>query len=359
MKPTSILGSLGLLAAATWTLSAQGTTPTARFTPASTFAVPGRVDSGVPLLWTRIDGVQTLVAFTSWGGIPQRLAGPDLEHLQPAGEVSLSPHPGNGIWFESVIANEADDTWYAFYHHEIPADLCGRHDRSLTSIGAARSTDRGLNWDNLGIVVDVPAGSAACSSTNRFVLGGVGDVSAMVDREWKDIYLYFGMYSRDPRSQGVGVARLAWADRDAPRGQAAIWNDRAWLHPVQDEATGEWQFPAGTPLVAVSKPWHDGNNTVDAFWGPSIHWNTYLGRYVMLLNRSKDEQYNNDGIYVSYAPTLDNPTAWTAPRKILNSGGWYPLIAGSEPGSGTDKQMGQRARFFLTGRSTSILEFRR
>jgi hypothetical protein len=348
-----------VLAVATWTLTAQGATPIARFTQASTFNVPGRVDSGVPLLWTRIDGVRTLVAFTSWGGIPQRLAGPDLEHLQPAGEVSISHHPGHGIWFESVIADEADEAWYAFYHHEVPADLCGRPDRSLVSIGAARSTDRGFTWDNLGIVVDVPAGSAACGSTNRFVIGGVGDVNAMVDGEWKDIYLFYGMYSRDPRSQGVGVARIAWADRDAPRGQARIWNDGAWLYPVQDEATGDWQFPAGTAIVPVTKPWHNGDNIVDAFWGPSIHWNTHLVRYVMLLNRAKDEQYNNDGIYVSYAATLDDPTAWTAPHKILNGGNWYPLIIGSETGTGTDKQMGQRARFFLTGRSSSFIEFRK
>ena len=42
-------------------------------------------------------------------------------------------------------------------------------------------------------------------------------------------------------------------------------------------------------------------------WGPSIHWNTYLERYVMLLNRAKDESFNNEGIYVSYARTLMIP----------------------------------------------------
>jgi hypothetical protein len=34
-----------------------------------------------------------------------------------------------------------------------------------------------------------------------------------------------------------------------------------------------------------------------------------------------------------------------------------PLIAGSEPGIGTDKQMGRIARFFLTGRSMHYIEF--
>jgi hypothetical protein len=108
----------------------------------------------------------------------------------------------------------------------------------------------------------------------------------------------------------------------------------------------------------VTRAWHDADAAVDAFWGPSIHWNTYLERYVMLLNRARDENYNNEGIYVSYARRLDDPRAWSAPRKIMNGGGWYPQVAGLEAG-GTDKQAGQRARFFLTGRSEHYIEFSR
>ena len=77
----------------------------------------------------------------------------------------------------------------------------------------------------------------------------------------------------------------------------------------------------------------------------------------MLLNRTRDEAFNNEGIYVSFAATLDDPRAWSVPRKILNGGDWYPQIAGLEAGSGTDKQMGRIARFFLTGRSTRYIEF--
>jgi hypothetical protein len=77
----------------------------------------------------------------------------------------------------------------------------------------------------------------------------------------------------------------------------------------------------------------------------------------MLLNRTRDELFNNEGIYVSFAPSLDNPRAWSAPRKVMNGGGWYPQIAGLETGTGTDKLMGRRARFFLTGRSTNLIEF--
>lgn len=360
----SRLAIVCLCGALSTSLPAQTTPlPTTRLVSAPEVAVPGRVDSSVPMTWTRIDGQLTLVAFASWGGAPMRMAGPNLEGLQVTGDVVLDPHPGNGVWFESVIADETDTTWYAYYHDELPAYVCGRPERSLPRIGAAVSTDRGVTWRNLGIILEAPPHTEVCSSLNRFVLGGVGDVSVMVDREWKDVYLYFSNYGRDPRSQGVLVARLPWADRDAPRGRVTVWQDGVWLPPVPRPLTGtdavplEWDYPAGTPLVPTTMPWHDGVVATNAFWGPSLHWNTSLQRYVMLLNRTRDEAFSNEGIYVSFATRLDDPRAWSAPRKILNGGGWYPQVAGLEPGVGTDRQMGSRGRFLLTGRSTRFIEF--
>lgn len=293
------------LTGAVGTLPAQGTRlPNVRLLSAPALALPGRVDSGVPMTWTRINGQLTLVAFASWGGAPVRMVGPDIEHLQVAGDLVIAPHPGDGIWFESVIPDQVDGTWYAYYHHELPAHVCGRPDRSLPRIGAARSTDRGATWENLGIILEAPPGTDVCESTNRFVYGGVGDVSAMVDRDWQDVYLYYSAYGRDPRTQGVAVARLAWADRDSPRGRVTIWQGGAWVSPTLrpragDDLPAQWDYPAGTPLVAPTRPWHDGNVAADAFWGPSIHWNTFLERYVMLLNKARDESFNNEGIYIS------------------------------------------------------------
>ena len=39
----------------------------------------------------------------------------------------------------------------------------------------------------------------------------------------------------------------------------------------------------GTPVFGVDRSW--ANVDVDALWGPSVHWNTYLNAYVTLLNR--------------------------------------------------------------------------
>ena len=44
----------------------------------------------------------------------------------------------------------------------------------------------------------------------------------------------------------------------------------------------------------------------------------------MLLNRARDENYDQEGIYVSFAPTLADPAAWSPPAKILNGGEVVP-----------------------------------
>ena len=77
----------------------------------------------------------------------------------------------------------------------------------------------------------------------------------------------------------------------------------------------------------------------------------------MLLNRAKDEHYNTEGIYVSYAPRLDDPSLWSTPQKLLNGGRWYPQVIGSSLGTGTDKLAGSSARFFLSGKSEWVINF--
>jgi hypothetical protein len=333
--------------------------PTARLVSAPRFNLPGTIDSNNPAVWSLVQGAPRLFVFSSWGGVPVRSSGATLDGLQRQGPVDFAVHPGHGVWIEAIVPDD-QDVWYAYYHHERPADLCGRGDRQLPRIGALRSADHGQTWDDLGIVLDAPPGSEACDSGNRFVLGGVGDVTAALDAESQDLYLYFSQYARDPAAQGVAVARLAWADRDAPAGKAAIWNDGAWLPATESsEADIGWTYPAGTPLVRATRPFHDRSTSNDVFWGPAIHWNTYLEQYVMLLNRAKDEQFGNDGIYVSFSPTLADPDRWSTPAKIMDGGGWYPQVIGLEAGSGTDRLARRRARFFLTGRSERFIEFER
>jgi hypothetical protein len=332
--------------------------PGARLVSAPRLTFPGAVDSNTPILRDLVDGEQRVFAITSFGGTPSLSVRDSLERLPPASAVRFDPHPGHGVWMESVIPAE-DGTWYGFYHQEHPAEECHRSDRFIPRLAAARSADRGATWEPLGVILEMPSRTHACGSSNRFVLGGVGDVSAMLAADKQDLYLFYSQYVRDAEQQGVAVARLAWADRDAPTGRIAVWQDRAWI-PAREHTTDDGEivvdYPVGTPLVRVSQPWHDGHAAADAYWGPAVHWNTYLEQYVMLVNRARDETFNTDGIYVAFAPVLDDPDAWSTPRRIASGGGWYAQVVGLDA-DGTDRRAGQRARFFQTGKSEFFIDF--
>lgn len=328
--------------------------------------LPGTVDSNSPMVWDLEDGLHKLFAMTSHSGRPSIAFGSALDRLGANAEVSLSPHPGHGVWMEAVVSDEVE-TWYGFYHNEWPAEACGRPDRAVARIGAAKSTDRGRTWQNLGIVLQATPDTTACDSPNKYIIGGVGDLSVMLDADKKYLYLFYSQYQKQQAAQGVAVARLQWADRDRPAGRLSIWRGGIWERnagrrefiavPGMMRRRVEWSYPAATPLVAAAQAWHDADGRVDAFWGPAVHWNTALEQYVMLLNRARDESYTQEGIYISFAPRLNDPSLWSAPQKLLNGGKWYPQVVGSAPGTGTDKLAGASARFFMSGRSDWLINF--
>ncbi len=210
------------------------------------------------------------------------------------------------------------------------------------------------------MILDGPRDSQACASLNRYQLGGVGDPSVILDANHRYLYVYFSQYGKDAATQGVAIARMPWGDRDAPVGKLDVLQDGVWLPPrsVDLGAGPELEYPRGTPLVPVANAWHDGDFAVDAFWGASIHWNTYLQRYVMLLNRAKNEDFDNEGIYASFSTELSDPLAWSTPTRLMSGGVWYPQVVGLEAG-GTDREAGQVARFFLGGRSKFYITFSR
>ena len=357
-RPTWITGEQMTLQASS--------TPRATLRPASPLILPGQVDSNTPSLWGLDAARPTLFVMTSFGGQPRLATGPSLTELSTAEVVAFSPD--HGVWTEAVV-QDAAGTWYGYYHQEMSAVMCGRPDRFVVRIGAARSIDQGRTWEDLGIILEAPLDTVACGSLNRYVLGGVGDLSVMLDPTETNLYLFFSQYSREQAAQGVAVARLLWADRDQPVGALSIWRDGVWEYgqlvdtPIVDPdgaTRSSWfEFPPGTPLVPTTEAWHDGDNKVNAFWGPSVHWNTYLEQYVMLLNRAKDENYGEEGMYVSFAPSLQDPRLWSLPQKILDGGKWYPQVMGLDAGSGTDKIAGATARFFMSGRSDYTITFTR
>jgi hypothetical protein len=335
-----VLVALVLAAAATARAQDAGGLPEAVLLPAPPITFPAEVDSNSPAFWA--DG--RLHVFNSLHH-PFLSEGRSVGRLDdPVGVVFQGGVVGPR-WMESVIQHE-DGTLYGFYHHE-PVGLCNGAGKTAPRIGAARSRDGGFGWDDLGIILAAPSSAQRCVTENLYFVGGEGDFSAVLDPERNFVYFVFSAYPNAVENQGIAVARMAWADRDRPAGRVMKWRD------------GEWTTPGlggrATPIYGVSASWHEGGT--DAFWGPSLHWNTALQKYVILMTRARDSDFANEGIYVAYADRLDDPSSWSTPRRLLQGGAWYPQIMGLARGQGTDALAGEYARFFMGGRSDHFIRF--
>jgi len=310
---------------------------------------PGDIDCSSPAHW---DG-STMYMFYSTGH-PFRSAGPDVLHLaRPSQRVTFDNEATwtmGARWIEATH-RAADGKLFMWYHNEPP--LPGG--RTAPRIGAMVSTDNGLNWRDLGIIMEAPAGSNNEASANHYFVGGNGDFTVIADRQNKYLYCYTSTYNEDMGEQGVAVARMRYEDREAPVGRMLKWHEGAWTEPGLGGHV--------TPFLAARIDWHRPD--ADAFWGPSIHWNTHLETWVMLLNRARDKDWSQEGVYVSFNPDLGDPAGWTVPAKILDAAElekskWYPQVVGLDASRReTDKLAGKAARLFVAGVSKWEIVFLR
>jgi len=302
----------------------------------------GVSDSNSPAHW---DG-NTLFLFNS-DGYAWWSCGEDLFNLVGSGSVPVVfDHVlEGGQWIESTW--KADDgTLYGWYHNELGVFMERDWPLRAPRIGAARSYDNGLTWQDLGIIVEAPVNSLRDDTDNYYFAGGNGDFCVIPDEQHEYFYFYFSSYYSDVAEQGVAVARMPYADRDNPMGHVWKWRDGQWSEPGLGGSV--------TPVYSVAGDWHGFD--VDALWGPSIHWNSHLNQYVMLLNHAVNNWWAQEGVFVAFNPDLSNPDGWSAPTEILANDdgllGWYPQVFGlSAEDRETDKRAGQIARLFVQGYS--------
>ena len=335
-KTTGWLSLSSILLATALGLSAQ----TVAIVRTSPLELPGVADSNSPSHWSN----GKLILFNS-DGMPVRSQGSSLETLGKVRATRFYSYEHAPLWIEATW-KAPNGQLYAWYHHEVFLH-CEDNPVSAPSIGALRSDDDGITFEDLGIVLSA-AGDADCQTSNQYFGGGNGDFSVIADREGKYLYFLYSNYSGGASSQGVAIARMKIEDRDLPAGNVFKYFSGNWEEPGQGGNE--------SPIFAAATSWASAN--ADAFWGPSIHWNTYLNRYVMLLNHACcDTDWPQEGIYVSFSADLSHPETWLAPVKIFEGGGWYPMAHGLEA-DGTDKQAGRTARFFQGSHSEWLLEFR-
>lgn len=305
------------------------------------------IDSNSPLHW---DDQGNLYFFPSVRH-PFRSSGKSLYTLAPAAQsTTIEDTIGveGGKWLEATWRTD-DGTLYGWYHNEPPGICLNDPHLSAPRIGAMVSHDEGATWKDMGIILEAPADSLDCNTANDYFAGGNGDFSVMLDPGKNYFYFFFGTYHRQIEEQGVSIARMSYANRDQPIGKLWKWRD------------GEWNEPGlgghVTPVFPVINDWHA--SAPDAYWGPSIHFNTYLNSYVIVLNRAIDKYWYQEGVYISYNGDLSNPNGWMSPDRLpIDAQGMaYPQIVGIEKG-GTDKLAGQSARLFLLGQSFWQITFR-
>ncbi len=296
-------------------------------------SMPSQVDSNSPAYWK--DG--TFHLLNSTGGNPPLLSdGANQFQLATPQSVRVSQMQPWPMWIEAVWPEEGGVVlgWY----HQEHWGLCAGSRLAVPQIGAVISYDGGATFQDMGAVL-TSGDPFNCAAQNGYFAGGVGDFTVMLDREKQYFYFFFSNYAGPVESQGVAVARMPYSARYYPVGN------------VQKFYNGDWSEPGlggrVTPIWAAKASWMDADT--NAFWGPSIHWNTYLKSYVILMNHSCcTTDWPQDGIYVSFNDNLGDPTAWSKPRKLLDNSGWYPQVLGTGA-AGTDKQAGRVARLYIAG----------
>lgn len=343
--------------------------PAYNLRPASYIRFPGSInearhrngvtDCNSPSHW---DG-ETLYVFNSWEQ-PWRTSGPDLFHLSPVSAVQFNNPELKKlwIWLESTWKDERG-ILYGWFHNEVPF-ICGEGSKELPGYpivvrcGALRSHDNGANWEDLGFILEAPATSVLCNTQSKWYAGGFGDFCALPDGQREHIYFYFVNYGSDFEHQGLCVGRLRYPDRDSQRGKLVLWDGNGWNEP------GLGGYPMPIFPASVNLTLKKGQT----FWGPSIHWNTVLNQYVMLLNRIADTSWATEGLYVSFNPKIEDIQGWTAPQKFMDrteavfanpkqqGNGWYVQAMGTGKGE-TDKLAGGSPRIFVDGSSRWELVF--
>ena len=318
----------------------HGQTVVLRQAPKLKFRAP--TDSNSPTHW---DG-ETFYVFNS-AGHPVRSKGTSQFDIERDVRCEYDNEANGGRWIECTWRAD-DGTVYGWYHHE-PRGLCPGTKLTAPKIGAARSKDNGAHWTDLGIVLEARPNTLDCDYKNGFFAGGNGDFSAMLDQQQRYLYLFISTYAGAVEEQGVSVARMEWKHRDQPVG-------RVWKH-----YQGKWaELGIGgrvTPIFQAKISWKEEN--ADAFWGPSVHWNTHLRKHVILLNRTRHKPgWPQEGVYISHTADLANPTSWSKPEKILDGGSWYPQVLGvNAQAKETDKLCGKQARFYMHGVSEREMLF--
>jgi hypothetical protein len=282
-----------------------------------------------------------LIIFNSFQ-FPWRSEGSGLTQMNLSERVTINNRDAiqGGLWLEATYRDRSG-ALFGWVHNETNAG-CEGSSLAIPRIRQMISYDDGKTWDDQGVVLSSATDSVNCQTGNSYFASGEGDFSVIFDPGSQCFYFYFTSYNPEVAEQGLGVARLSYQDLMTPVGNVQKWFQGDWSEPGVGGRI--------TPIMPPTVDWNQSD--LNAYWGPAIHYNTYLQQYVMLLNHAIDANWGSEGYYVSFNPNPADPNGWTAPQRLPldpeSPAQAYPQVIGLEP-DGDDKTAGQIARFFLEG----------
>lgn len=330
----------------------------------------GPPEGNSPAVWSK-DQATHLHVFTNDGRKTLRLSAPATNPLTGAWETRPVELPRSVAGHEPALYVEAVERdekglLYGWYHLEI--EICGvtrksppcdRRGLMAPAIGMAVSSDDGAHWSDRGLILTCGASPCSIWNGNGNFNGGNGDFSVALDPSRRFAYLFFTNYCGTPKEHGIALARMPWSLRaDAePARHVRKWYDGAW----REAGLGG----RASAILPASVPWDEPD--YDSFWGPAVHYNTYLEAFVMLLNHTSGAQGDpcwpsqDEKIYIAYCPDPTRPEVWTDPVPLVSTTHGctrYPQVLGIRAGE-TDRLAGKSARLFLHGLSTWMITFSR
>lgn len=243
--------------------------------------------------------------------------------LQPSNSVfgsrgNFNTYDNGGSWLMSVLRkpnnlpNSSD--FIGFYHAEDHWYPHTSNDIAWKSIGVTYSKDKGKTWEIGKQIIT--------SSTPKPALpawGGTGDSCVVWDHINNRWMCYYQEHT------------ISMAISTDPEGAPGTWKKYTNLFPFTEDGLGGFQ----SPLPNLSSV--PGGN-------PSVHWNTYLNKWVMVWHG-----WSPANIYISVSA---NGINWDTPKMIIVSeqGGkaWYPTIIGV-----TDVEAGRVAKIYYADFATN------
>lgn len=249
--------------------------------------VPSALQPGT---WLTFWGLSSSYRTTSSSPLPSNISlSPTTGVLGSSQQVVPTDRVAGGLWLFSVFRLPYG-TWTGFYHEE--THWTTTLNTAWDTIGVAWSYDEGASWTVIGTVLNA---TEAMPTTPTW--GGDGNQGVIWEPVTQRYICYYG-----------GISMAVSSDPLGTPGSWAKWEGAAFT----GAGLGGADFRVAN-LSSVS-----GSN-------PSVHWNTFLQKWVMVYDA------NVGGLYIS---TSVDALAWEIPRLLTlsHNGGYarYPTITGPQ-----------------------------